>query len=452
MNVTRMLAHWVAQSTWDSVPSAMRAESVRCWVNWLGCVLGGSRHETVTRAIAAYAPFAGPAQAAVLGRAERTDALTAAMLNAIANTVHTFDDTHVTTVAHPGGAPGAVLCALADMQVVSGRDFLHAMVLGVEIQCRLAVAIAAPPAQCTVALSTLGATAAFGGAAAAGRIIGLSEEQLMWAFGLAATTASGTRATHGSMASLFIPGHGARNGLVAACLAREGFTGGETSIESPNGFAALFGRPAHLPAAVDGLGERFEMTANAYKPYPCGVVCHPAIDACLDLAARSGFSAARVQGIALRMNPLALALADKPQPKDRLHALVSVQHWVACALLRGRAGIEEGSDACVHDAAIAALRDRVRLTADADVASGAAYATATLNDGSEWRADVPFGRGTLERPMSDKELDDKFLAQAQFAMPLADARRLLDCARGIEAADDVGEILRGIASHIEAAT
>ena len=137
MDVTRTLARFLVEHRADAIPERVRHEAARSLLNWMGCAVGGSRHETVERALAALAPFSGPAEATVLGRGERLDIMLAALMNGITSHTFDFDDTHLKTVIHPSGPVAAAILALAERRPVSGREFLHAFILGVETECRI---------------------------------------------------------------------------------------------------------------------------------------------------------------------------------------------------------------------------------------------------------------------------------------------------------------------------
>lgn len=439
-DVTRSLAKFVVESRFDALPEAVRHEGERAFVNWLGCVLGACRETVVERALATLIEFSGPPQATVIGWGKRVDAPTAAFLNTMSNFVNSYNDTHLATVAHPNGAPASAAFALAERQKVSGPEVLHALILGTEISCRLANVLAAPPASCHVGLSTHGVTNVVGTAVATGKLIGLNEEQMIWAIGLAVTQAAGIRSAHASMAAKLIGGHAARSGMIAAYLAAKGFTCAEDSIEGPKGFAAVFANPGYLPAATAGLGQHYELMNNAYKPYPCGIVNHSAIDACLQVAEEPGFDVAAVDRVELRVHPLVEQLCNRPNPQDRMQAIVSVQHWAATSLLFRVAGLAQGTDRCVHDPAVIALRRRVSIASDAAMASVAAAVTVVLKDGRKLEASVEHCRGSLERPMSDRDLDVKFRGQAARVLPAAEVEELLAQCWKIRAMGDVGAL------------
>ena len=218
----------------------MRKEAQRTLLNWMGCAVGGSRHETLDAAIAALAPFSGPPQATVLGRRERMDVLHAALMNGISSHVFDFDDTHLKTVIHPAGPVVSAMLALAEHRPMSGTEFLNAMVLGVEVECRIGNAVY--PAHYDRGWHITGTAGVFGAAAACGKALGLTEQQMVWALGLAATQPVGLREMFGSMTKSFHPGRAAQNGLTAALLASRNFTSTEVGTR---GEERLGQRPEH---------------------------------------------------------------------------------------------------------------------------------------------------------------------------------------------------------------
>ena len=276
-DITGQLAAYAVNSRFDDLPPAVQHETVRAFVNWMGCVLGGCHDPAVEAAEAAFREAGGHPQASVIGRGWRTDVGSAALLNCLSSTVNSFDDTHLATVTHPTGPVAAALFAYAERHVVSGPDLLNALALGIEIECRLSNALLMPPAQANLGLFVTGLTGPVGTAAALGRLMRLDETRMGWAMGLAASQAAGFRATHGAMSAFLVPAQAARNGVSGATLARNGFTCTEHVLEGAKGFFDTFTSGADLNLAVRGLGDHFELLANAYKPYPGrhrGAACH----------------------------------------------------------------------------------------------------------------------------------------------------------------------------------
>ena len=188
------------------------------------------------------------------------DVLHAALMNGISSHVLDFDDTHLKTVIHPAGPVASAILALAETRPVSGRDFLHALVLGAEVECRIGNAVY--PAHYDRGWHITGTTGVFGAAAASGRLLGLSEQQMRWAFGLAATQPVGLREMFGTMTKSFHPGRAAQNGLTAALLAKEGFTSSEVGIEGRTGWAHVLSTSCDYAQITRGLGEHYEILAE----------------------------------------------------------------------------------------------------------------------------------------------------------------------------------------------
>ena len=279
--VTRTLAQYVLSVRYDDLPDPVRKEARRTLLNWMGCAVGGSRHETVDVAIAALAPFSGPAQATVLGRRERLDILHASLMNGISSHVYDFDDTHLKTVIHPAGPVVSALLALAEHRPISGRDFLTSLVVGIEAECRIGNAVY--PAHYDRGWHITGTAGVFGAAAACGRSLGLNEQQMVWALGLAATQPVGLREMFGTMTKSFHPGRAAQNGLTAALLASRGFTSTELALEGKSGWTNVLSTSRDFEKITGNLGRTFEISLNTYKPFACGIVIHPTIDACIQL-------------------------------------------------------------------------------------------------------------------------------------------------------------------------
>lgn len=437
MPLTRTLAAFAADDGFGPLPERVRGEALRAFVNFVGCAVGGCREPAVLAAIGA----ADAGRAGLIGHADRTDAANASFVNALASAVHAFDDTHLATVTHPTGPVAAALLAAATEVPTTGAEFLSALAVGIEIQCRLSNALLLPPARANLDLYVTGITGPVGAAAAVGRSLGLDRGRIAAAMGLAALQAGGFRASHGAMAGAFPPAHAARAGLTAARLARAGFECPTGLLEADRGFLAVFGPGADPSHALAGLGERYELLANAYKPYPCGIVVHPTIDACLAIADRLPPDHPRIASVRLRVHPLAASLADRPAPRDGWAAVVSLQHWAAAALVRRAAGIAEGRQACVDDPAVAALRTQITLDVDPTLDREGAAATVVLADGTVHEETVPRARGSLARPMTDDELDAKFRRQAAPVLGTDGADRLLGLCRAIDTLPDVGAVM-----------
>jgi 2-methylcitrate dehydratase PrpD len=437
-DVTRALAQYVFSGSYDDLPAAVRKEARRTLLNWMGCAVGGSRHETMDAAISALAPFSGPPQASVLGRPERMDILHASLMNGISSHVFDFDDTHLKTVIHPAAPVVPAILALSEQRPVSGKAFLNALVLGIEVECRIGTAVY--PAHYDRGWHITGTAGVFGSAAASGKLLGLTEQQMLWALGLAATQPVGLREMFGSMTKSFHPGRAAQNGLTAAHLAAHNFTSAPAGIEGKNGWANVLSTSQDYNRITEHRGKTYEILLNTYKPFACGIVIHPTIDACIQIRQEHKLSADRIARVDLRVHPLVLELTGKKTPQTGLESKFSVYFAAALAIVRGSAGVQDFSDDNARDPIIVALRDRVTATVDPAIKEDQVRAIVTTKDGRTFDKFVEHVVGSLERPMSDKDLEAKFMGLANRVLPPDQARRLMELCWNVETLSNVGEL------------
>src|SRR5690349_6897928 len=297
MGATRDLAAFIVSARHAAIPADVRHEAHRALLNYMGCAVGGAREPAVEIAIAALAPFSGPPIAQVLARPERLDPLHASLMNGISSHVHDYDDTTPKNYIHPSSPVASALFAYASTQSVAGADFLNAFVLGFEAESRVGNAVY--PAHYDAGSHITGTAGVFGAAAAIGRLLSLPEQNMVWALGLAATQAAGLREMFGSMGKAFHPGRSAQSGYLAALLARDGFTSGEYGIEGPRGFAPVQSSAYDLAKVTDRIGTHFDLRENTYKPFPCGIVIHPTIDACIQISRKHTFKPQDISAVRL---------------------------------------------------------------------------------------------------------------------------------------------------------
>lgn len=437
---TRQLANFIVASRWSDIPTSVRHEAARAVLNWLGCALGGCRDESVDRLLAALREFAGKPQATLLGRGGRIDAFTAACVNAISSNILDFDDTHLRTVIHPTVPVASALLALAEYRPLSGADFLHAFILGVDTECRVGNAVS--PAHYAEGWHITATCGALGAAAAAGKALQLDARQMAWALGIAATQASGLREMLGSMCKSYNMSHAARGGLEAALLAANNFTSSERALEAPRGFLNVLASRNDSAEITRDLGTSWELMRNTYKPYPCGAVIHPVLDACLDLRAAHRVDPAQIAKVEITVSPLAVQLCGNPAPRNALEGKLSFHHSAAIALLDGEAGVRQFTDALVNDTRVVALRGKVTLAADPAIGKEQARVGITLDSGAAHEMFVESARGSLERPMSDAELEAKFRGLAAAELAPAQIEQLISLCWSLASLPDAGALAR----------
>ena len=430
VGVTKTLATYIVESRYDDLPADVRREGIRTLLNYVGVAVGGSRTDTVEHAIAALGPFVGPKQATLMGRKERFDIMNAAFVNGVSSHIFDFDDTHLKTIIHPGGVVIAATLAMAEYRPCSGKDFLNALVLGVETACRIGNAVY--PNHYDVGWHITGTAGVFGATAAAGKLLGLTTQQMVWALGLAASQPVGLRESFGSMNKSFNPGRAASNGLFAALLAGKDFTSSEGMIEAKRGWANAISTKQDYREITGDLGKRYETLLNTYKPFACGIVIHPAIDAAIQLRNENRLTADQVERVDLRVHPLVIELTGKKTPQLGLEGKFSVYHSVAVALIDGAAGEKQYSDRAVRDPRTVALRDRVTTTIDPAIRPEQVDMTITLKDGRTLHKSIEHAIGSVEVPMTDAQLEAKFADLADGILSKPRVRALMDACWGVE--------------------
>lgn len=267
--VTRIIANYAATAPIDQVPDTVRKEASRTLLNRVGCAVGGSQQGAPTRAIAALKPFSGPEQANLFGRKERLDALHAALVNGISSHVLDYDDTHLKTIIHPAGPVASALTAFAQHRPVSGAEFMNALVLGCEIECRIGNSVF--PEHYAMGWHITGTTGMFGAAAAVGRLLRLDEQRMTWALGLAASQPVGLKVQFGSDTKSFHPGRAAQNGIVSALMAQQGYTAAENAIEGFDGWGQAMSTRHNWAEMTEGLGQRYEWRSTPTSPSPAAL-------------------------------------------------------------------------------------------------------------------------------------------------------------------------------------
>lgn len=439
MGVTRQLAEFAAEASWQDVDAAVIAHTKRCIVNVVGVAVGAATRSSLHKVVAAEA---GKPRATVWGTETRASLQQAALANAWSSHVEDYDDTHFPTVIHPTAPTFPAAFAAGELVYGSGRELVLATAVGLEVCCRVGLAV--HPAHYDAGWHITGTCGVFGAAVAAGRILGLDGGQMAQALGIAGTQGAGLRESFGTMAKAMNAGHASQSGMLAALLAREHFSGPATILEGPRGFGAVMSTGSDWSRAVRGLGRKWEVMQIGLKPYPCGVVIHPLIDAAIELH-RQGIDSSQIESVEAWVNPLVLELVNRPVPKDELEAKFSYQQGVAIGLLRGAAYPSDYEEVGIDDLVVSALRGRIHAEADGQIEQDATRMTVTMASGEKLSTAVEHAVGSPRNPLDDKVLDEKFIAVSEPSLGISASKRLLEKLRGLEdenSLEDLVSLLR----------
>jgi 2-methylcitrate dehydratase PrpD len=442
VTLTKTLCGHLAGTRFGDLSPAAVNEARRGVLDWIGCALAGSTHPTIAKLLAVLDEAGGRPQARVIGHSLRLGFLEAPLANGQMGHVLDFDDTHMGgVVLHASSPVLAALFALAERAPVSGADLMLAYAVGFEAGVRSGRAAPGHHKGGWHLTGTLGSIAA---GVAAGKLIGLDGQRLTYAMGIAATQAAGMQQNRGTSCKSFHAGKAAANGVLAALLAERGFDSTQEIIEGRKGFSRIYSDVAAPDLLTAGLADRWVIETNGHKPYACGVVLHPLIDAMIALRDRDRIAPETVSEIKLRVHPFVLAITDVVEPQSGLQSKFSTIHSAAVALVDGAAGIAQYSDTKVSDPVVAALRRKVSAFADETLGKDEAFAS-IMAAGRRHDIHIAHASGTAANPMSDAAIEAKFLANAAPVISADRAARAAALVWSLERQPDVGGLLELLA-------
>ena len=459
VGVTVAIVDFMSRTTLRDVPEEAVATAKRCIIDGLGVMLAGST-QAAGRILRDYVRNTdGRAEASALGSEPfRTGTASAALLNGTSGHAFDWDDTQLATTAdrifglltHPTVPALSAALALGERHRVSGRAFLEAFLIGFEVECKIAEAI--HPDHYMKGFHSSGTVGTLGAAAAAAKLLQLDRCKTSHALAIAASMASGIRANFGSMTKPLHVGRAAHNGVMAAELAASGFTGGEQALDPPWGFFQVFshGRGFDADRIVGKLGKPHTIMSPgvSIKPYPCGVLGHPTMDAMRRLVIAHDVHPDEITAIRVRagsniLDPLRYLIAT-----NELEAKFCPAFMVSAIALRRKAGIREFNDAFVQSAPVQALMrkvervldpaieakgwDKIRSTVEVDLADGRRLVE---------HADERY-RGGPELPFTREELLEKFSDCASLVLPEPRIKETFGTVEALEGLSDVGSLVR----------
>jgi 2-methylcitrate dehydratase PrpD len=432
--LTKTLCSHLAAATFGDLSPGAINEARRGVLDWIGCALAGSGHNTVSSLLDVLRETSGKPQATVFGRKLQLGLLDAPLANGVMGHVLDYDDTHMGgVVLHASSPILAALFALAERRPVSGADFMLAYATGFEAGVRSGQTAPGHHQGGWHLTGTLGTIAA---ATAGGKLIKLDPQRLTYTLGIAATQAAGMQQNRGTMCKSFHAGKAAANGMLVALLAERGFDSTQEIIEGEKGFCRIYSDTAAPERLTAGLGEAWMIETNGHKPYACGVVLHPLIDAVIALRNRGAIDLTEVSEISLRVHPLVLSITGVVEPATGLQSKFSTVHSAAVALIDGAAGVAQYSDAKAKDPAVAALRRKVRALADESLRKDEAHATIIAN-GKRHDIHIAHASGTADNPMSTAAIEAKFAANAEPVIGRERAERARAFVASLEAQPDM---------------
>ena len=444
--VSRLLAGFAARARFSDLPPAVVADTRRAVLDWLGSALAGAGEPPARMAQRVVATLGRSDEATIFG-AGRSAAATAALANGVASHILELDDVHKGSTLHAGAPVIPAALAVAEREHRSGPAFLLAVALGYDAALRIGEAV--NPSHYRFWHPT-GTAATFGAAVAAGSLLGLDETAMLHALGSAGTQAAGLWEFNadGAMSKHLHPGKAAFNGILAADLARHGFTGASRILEGARGFFRATSTDFDATRITDGLGTRWKVSENCYKLHSCCGHTHTAIDMALDYRAAATWAGEQdLASIEVATYASGYEIVRERNPRTPYQAKFSLAYCVAAALVEGQVGLvqfapDRFADQGVTDPRIGPVLERVRVTVDPDLTARypAEWGTRirfTRRDGAMVEMAAAFPRGNPENPVSTGVLEDKLRNLVSPRLGVAVADRAIGAVNRLEQCPDM---------------
>ncbi|HJU16740.1 MAG TPA: MmgE/PrpD family protein [Stellaceae bacterium] len=460
--VAEILARFTAGLNGETIPPPVAARAKHLMLDAAGIALASTGFDFAHRALTALAGLAGAGDTPVIGFPARLPLRDAALVNGILIHGLDYDDTHTEGVVHPTASLLPTILAVGGRSHASGAAALAAYVAGVEAAARLGAVAKGGFHQ--IGFHPTGLIGAFACALAAGKLFGLTEEQLVMAQGITLSAAAGSLEflEDGAWTKRFHPGWAAVTGITAAALAQQGFVGAKRAYEGRFGLYASHLQqrfaPADLARATRDLGEVWEVLQVAVKPYPACHFNHACADAALALQREYGLAPDKIRHIealvpAEVVQTVCEPLANKRRPQNSYDAQFSIPYIIAAALVRGRFGLAELAPEAIADPLILALAERVDYRVDPQSGFPRYYSgevVVTTSDGRTLSHREAKNRGCGERPLSEREILAKFHDNAGRAVARERARAIAEAVLGLDRAADIGDLARLLSLEVSA--
>lgn len=428
MDETSAVVALIRETTFSDIPEEAIEHSKTAIQDFAGVAVYGSHYDVGDRIYQYVNQQASGDQSTVFCRGTASIS-GAALANGTFGHAIDYDDTFESIVIHPTSPIFSAALATAESVDASTRDLLTGYVVGCEVAFR--IGHSTYPEHYQNGWHATGTIGTFGAAAAAGSVLGLEEDQLENALGIAASSSSSLKKNFGSMTKPLHAGHASEMGVRAAILAQNDFTADEAVLEGDLGYGEVMTiHDGYDPSEItEGLGEEWNVTDIGYKPYPSGVITHAAMDAMRELVLENDLTPERVDRITVSLEDAASEMLIHAQPANALQAKFSIEFCLAAILREGEAGIHEFTDEYVTDPDTRAAIEKVDRAFEEDLfgddfAGYGAVVRVQTTDGDELRAEERFAPGSPNNPLSEKRLREKFFECTETRMDRSQAEEL----------------------------
>lgn len=439
--VTAEIAKKAAHLAWTDFPDDLVERAKQCLLDWFAVTVSGAQDELTDILVREAMEDGAQGRSSIVGRSEKTLPSAAALINGAASHALDYDDVNFAMGGHPTVTVVPAILALGEQVKASGRLFVESFIAGYETSGRVGRLVA--PSHYLKGFHVTGTVGSFSATAAAGRMLGLSDQQLAVAFGIAATQAAGLKSNFGTMCKPLHAGTASEHGLRAARLASKGFSARGDSLECDQGFASSQSDHLEIDSALGEPPQGWHLRNNLFKHHASCYLTHSPIECAKDIRLKSNFPPERVKKIVLRIEQGADKVCNIPHPTSGLEAKFSLRQTVAMALTGvDTANVDSYNAAITQEPRIKALRDKMEITFESGWEKSVAQMAIQLDDGTMIEATHDSGVPWADIGKQRRALETKFDSLVTPILGAAGARRLHDAIERVDTLSDVGDLAR----------
>ncbi len=443
--LSTQMATFVSRLSFDDL-SAEHVKNIKFYLlDWLGSAYGGKNERPTKIMLEVVRSLGGKPESTVLADGSKTMCLLAALVNGASSHVLEMDDLHRKSIFHPACAIIPATLAIAEREGASGKDLLLGISIGYEVGIRVALGVGPSHYHFWHMTATCGA---FGAAAGAAKILGLDEEQFVWAMGSAGTQASGLWEflVDSAMSKQLHPGKAALNGLLAALLAKGGFTGARKILEGERGFFRATSKDFDEEKCLHNLGEEFFSETNSLKYYASCGHTHAAIDAILKATKSEPMTPDKIKQVDVSIYQASLDLLENIEAKTPYLAKFNLPFCIATALRYGHANLDDFTEQRLNDQELYLIMERINIQSDPELTKSypnkwPAEVRIYTTGGQCLEAGCDYPKGDPENPLEEHEVIAKFKSLTNEILPESQADRIVERVMNLENMDNVAKLL-----------
>jgi 2-methylcitrate dehydratase PrpD len=440
LGISKKLTEFTSGIQFSQLSANAIHEAKRATLDWLGCALIGSKHPTAMNLVKTLKAMGSYSSVQVIGHPGlKMSLLDTPVANGQMGHVLDFDDTHLGgVILHTSTATLPALLALGEQNKLNGEQLIVSLVAAFEGGIRTGQAMPRHHHGGWHLTGSLGTIAASIGAS---RMLNLDAKKTLMALGIGCTQAAGMQQNRGSDCKSLHAGKSAYHGVLSASLASNGFNSSAEILEGNLGFTRIYSTSQNLELLTKDLGKEWLIEGNGYKPYSCGVVLHPLIDACIGLSKTSKVPLTEITDFEVLVHPDVIRITGVDQPGSGLMSKFSANHAAAVSYIDQEGGVKQFSNERSQDATIMQLRKMIRISPSSSLRLDQASARVTAKSGTSFETKIEHARGTVKNPMTDQDIESKFMQNAQASISREKSLRLVDIVWNLEKLKDINQLI-----------